>query len=152
MSVRKVTGYPGLFREKLGKEGNRYRIRISRSKEPIQEYFFWGAKRNEAQARAKAIRRWKEIRKVYPVMDRVAFAQIERRKSRTGIVGVRRTTQTVKEHEYDFWEAWWSDRRHNRRSRRFSVNKYGEDDAKKLAVKARRTGLRELRLRETPHK
>lgn len=144
MSVQKVNGYPGLFREELGKEGNRYRIRISRSREPIQEYFFWGVKRTEADARAAAVRRWKEIRKSKPVISRVAFADIERRKSRTGIVGVRRTTQIVKGHEYDFWEAWWSDRRHNRRSKRFSVNKYGEDEAKERAVRARRKGLAEL--------
>jgi len=144
MIVQKVAGYPGLFREELGKEGCRYRIRISRNKEPIQEYFFGGVKRTEAAARALAIQRWKEIRKSLPVIGRVAFAQIERRKSRTGIVGVRRTTQIVKGHEYDFWEAWWSDRRHNRRSKRFSVNKYGEDKAKELAVKSRRHGLAEL--------
>jgi hypothetical protein len=78
------------------------------------------------------------------VIERVAFAEIERRKSRTRMVGVRRTTQTVKGHEQDFWEAWWSDLRHNRRSKRFSVNKYGEDEAKQLAVKARRNGLAAL--------
>jgi hypothetical protein len=144
MTVQKVAGYPGLFREELGKEGSRYRIRIQRNKKPIQEYFFWGVKRTEAKARAQAIQRWKEIRKSLPVIDRIAFAEIERRKSRSRMVGVRRTTQTVKGHEYEFWEAWWSDQRHNRRSKRFSVNKYGEDEAKKLAVKARRDGLAAL--------
>ena len=144
MTVKRVAGYPGLYRERLGKEGSRYRIRISRNHETIQEYFFFGISRTEAEARRRAIRRWKQIRKSLPVIGRVAFAQIQRRRSRSGIVGVRRTTQTVKGHEYDFWEAWWSDRRHNRRSKRFSVNKYGEDKAKHLAVKARRKGLAEL--------
>jgi hypothetical protein len=79
-----------------------------------------------------------------PVITRAAFAEVERRKSQTGIVGARRTTSITKGHEYEFWEAWWSDRRHNRKSRRFSINKYGEDEAKVLAIKARREGLAKM--------
>jgi hypothetical protein len=144
MKVTRVSGYPGLYREELGKEGSRFRIVIHHKNEKTQEYFYFGAKRSEADARAEAIKRWQEIRKTTPVMSRVEFAQVERRKSRTGIVGVRRVPKTVKGHEYYFWEGWWSDRRHNRRVRCFSVDKYGEEEAKKLAIKARRDGLAEI--------
>ena len=144
MNVRRVPGYSGLYREELGKEGNRYRIIITRNKKIIQEYFYFGIVRSEADAHAQAIQRWKEIRKSLPVVTRAAFAEIERRKGRTGIVGVRRVTKVVKGHEYDFWEGWWSDRRGNRRVHGFSANKYGEDKAKELALKARRNGLAEM--------
>ena len=143
MKIKRVSGYPGLYREELGKEGTRFRIRIRRNNETTQEYFFFGVKRSEADARAAAIKRWKELRKSSPVITRTAFAEIERRKSRTGIVGVTQVTQLVKGHEYDFWRAVWTDRRGNRRTRVFSVNKYGGKEAKKLAVKVRRKGLAE---------
>jgi hypothetical protein len=96
MNVKHVSGFPGLFREELGKEGTRFRIVISHGKKKTQEYFFFGAKKSEAEALASAIERWKEIRKSFPVITRVAFAQIERRKSRSGVVGVTRVTQKVK--------------------------------------------------------
>jgi hypothetical protein len=144
MKTSRVKGYPRLYREELGKEGTRFRIVIHRNKKLTQEYFFFGAKKSEEDAFASAIKRWTEIRKSFPVITRREFAQIERRKSATGIVGVRRVTKTTKGFEYDFWVAWWSDRRHNRKSRGFSVNKYGEEEAKKLAIKARQDSLAEL--------
>jgi hypothetical protein len=143
MKITRVSGFPGLYREELGKEGTRFRIVIRRHNEKTQEYFFFGAKKSEADALASAIERWKELRKSLPVLTRTTFAEIERRKSLTGIVGVRRVTQMARGHEYDFWRAVWTDRRGNRRARVFSVNKYGGDEAKKLAVKARREGLAE---------
>jgi AP2 domain len=144
MKIERVHGYPGLFHEELGKEGSRFRIKIQRNRKPIQEYFFFGIKRTEAIARAEAIARWKELRKKYPVISRVAFAEIERRKGQTGIVGVRKVTKIVKGHEYRSWVGWWSDRRHNRRCHSFSVEKYGNEEAKKMAIQARREGLAQL--------
>jgi hypothetical protein len=145
MNIKHVLGFPGLFREELGKEGNRFRIVISHGKKKTQEYFFFGAKKSEAEALASAIERWKEIRKSFPVITRVAFAQIERRKSRSGVVGVTRVTKKFKGFEYDFWRATWTDRRGVRRARVFSVNKYGEADARKEAEAARQKGLDDLR-------
>jgi hypothetical protein len=145
MNIKHVSGFPGLFREELGKEGTRFRIVISHGRKKTQEYFFFGVKRSEAEALAAAIERWKEIRKSFPVITRVAFAQIERRKSRSGVVGVTRVTQKVKGFEYDFWRATWTDRRGARRIRVFSINKYGEDDARKRAEEARQKGLDDLR-------
>ena len=146
--MRRVQGFPGLYREDVGKEGTRYRIIISRNRKRIQEYFYFGVKRSEADARAEAIRRWKEIRDSSPVITRSAFAQIERRKSPSGVVGVRRITSEVKGHPYDFWIAVFSDQRGNKKMRSFSVNKYGEAEAKKLALKARRDALAAMEVRD----
>src|SRR5437762_724705 len=103
MKKKRVPGYPGLYREDLGTEGTRYRIVISSHKQIFQEYFYFGKKVDERTALQKAIARWKEIRKTAPVITRSAFAQIERRKSRSGIVGVRRITGKSKGHLYDYW-------------------------------------------------
>lgn len=143
-TARRVPGCPGLYRENLGREGSRFRIVITRNKTIKQEYFYFKTGQNESAVRKKAIRRWRKIRRSLPVITRSAFAQIERRKSRSGIVGVQRITDTVKKHPYDFWVAVWTDRRGQRRCHKFSVLKYGEDEAKKLAIKARRDGLRDM--------
>jgi len=144
VNARRVLGCPGLYRENLGREGSRFRIVITRNKEITQEYFYFRIGQNESAVRNKAIRRWRAIRRSLPVITRSVFAQIERRKSRSGIVGVQRITDTVKQHPYDFWVAVWTDRRGQRRCRKFSVIKYGEDEAKKLAIMARREGLQAM--------
>ena len=144
MNERRVPGYPGLDREDLGKEGNRFRIVITRGKKITQEYFYIKEGADEAKVRDKAIQRWEEIRRVFPVLTRATFAQVERRKSPSGMVGVRRIVSIVKDHPYEFWIAVWSDHRGNRRMRSFSINKYGEKAAKQLATKARREGLEQM--------
>lgn len=144
MTKKRVPGYAGLYREDLGSEGTRYRIVITRNKKTIQEYFYFGKKTDEGEALKRATARWKEIRKTLPVITRAAFAQIERRKSPSGTVGVRRITAETKGHPYDYWIAVWSDTRHNKKMKKFSVNKYGEEEAKKLAFKARAEGLAQM--------
>jgi hypothetical protein len=139
--MRRVPGYPGLYREMVGRHGTRYRIAICRNRKRIQQYLSFGRKWTKAGARAKAIRQWKAIRDSLPVITRAAFAQIERRKSRSGIVGVRRITKKLKVRRYPFWVAVFSDRRGRKQWRSFSIDKYGEDRAKRLARKARREGL-----------
>jgi len=144
MNQRRVAGYPGLYREELGDLGTRYRIVITRNKKMTQEYFYFGKKHSESEARKQAIKRWKEIRADLPVITRAEFAQIERRKSPSGTVGVRRITEETKGHPYDYWIAVWSDQRGNKKMKKFSVTKYGEKDAEKLARIARAEGLAQM--------
>ncbi|MEM7020588.1 MAG: hypothetical protein AAF512_25010, partial [Pseudomonadota bacterium] len=40
-----------------------------------------------------------------------------------------------------YWEATWPDESHQSVSVRFSVNEYGEDIARQMAIRARRKGL-----------
>ena len=141
MSARRVHRYPGLYREQIPSGEWRFRIVISHHREIIQKYFYFHDEASEARALARAKAAWTEIRKEIPVITRCWNAQIERRKSHTGIVGVRRVTKTTKGHPYDFWIAVWSDRRGRHHSKSFSVHKYGEAEAKALAIKARKDAL-----------
>lgn len=141
MSRRRVHRYPGLYREQIPSGEWRFRIVISHHSEIIQKYFYFHDDDTEVAALLRAKAAWTEIRKRIPVITRCQNAQIERRKSRTGIVGVRRVTKTTKGHPYEFWIAVWSDRRGNHRSKSFSIHKFGEDEAKRLAVGARKKAL-----------
>lgn len=141
---RALKGFPGLYREVNGKEGKRFRILINHNKEIIQEYFYVSNATTEAQAKKSAIARWREWRVLYPVITKRRFREIPRHPTSTGITGVTRIISTVKGHEYEFWKATWTTLRGDKRTRQFSVNKYGETEAKRLAIEARQEALDQI--------
>ena len=120
---------------------SRFRILINHNKEIIQEYFYFGANVSEAKARKNALARWREIRESIPVLTKRRFREVARRPTASGIAGVNRITTCSKGYWYDVWKATWTTRSGVRKSRQFSVNKYGEKKAKRLALEARREAL-----------
>lgn len=138
---RAIKGYPGLYREEYGNEGVRFRILINHNKEIIQEYFYVRALTSEAKTKKQAVARWRELREIYPVITKRKFREIPRNPTSSGITGVTRIIHEVKGYEYEFWKAVWTTSRGKRCSRMFSVSKYGERKAKKLAVEARKEAL-----------
>jgi hypothetical protein len=72
------------------------------------------------------------------------WAELLRRKGRSGIIGVqkivdRRSGKTI------VWKATWSPEPYVVRKRQFSVRKHGARRAKRLAIRARRAGLRRMK-------
>jgi hypothetical protein len=61
-------------------------------------------------------------------------------RNRSGFVGVSRTTSDSGARRVDYWQAHWSDETGRRRSAKFSVERFGEEGAKRRAVRARRRG------------
>lgn len=63
----------------------------------------------------------------------------------SGVAGVRYVEETEyrgdREYTYGYWEAAWSPQPGQRKKRRFSVNKYGDKKALRLAMKARKDGV-----------
>ncbi len=141
---RAIKGYPGLYREDCGKEGKRFRILIHFNKQITQEYFYFGISVSETKAKRAAIQRWRELRSIYPVITKRRFREIPRNVSDSGIPGVTRITSTSKGHEYESWKAVWTTTRGAKLSRQFSVLKYGDKVAKKLAIEARNAALDEV--------
>ena len=138
---RKSNKFPGLYHE-IGSDGSsRFRILINHNKEIIQEYFYYGAKTTEQAAHKAALKRWRELRKEYPVLTRRGFREVVRKPTASGITGVTRITTSSKGHDYDVWKACWTSVRGVRRSKQFSVNKYGEKKAKRMAIEVRREAL-----------
>ena len=138
---RKSNKFPGLYQE-IGNDGStRFRILINHNKEIIQEYFYYGAKRSEQAAYKAALTRWKELRELYPVLNKRRFREVVRKETASGIPGVVRITTISKGHEYDVWKANWTSIRGVRKTKQFSVNKYGEKQAKRLAIKTRQEAL-----------
>lgn len=76
------------------------------------------------------------------------LAKRERSNNTSGVPGVRLVEETDHRWEskptYQYWVAQWSPKKGVRRTRRFSVQKYGYEKAKKLAIKARNKGVAEM--------
>lgn len=99
------------------------------------------------EAAFQAAQKWHdELLAAFPLPNRREFAQHARRKSGSGIVGVRRGKDYTKGKTYDVWIASWSPKRGVYKTKKFSILKYGEERAKQLAIAAREAGLKEMEL------
>jgi len=76
--------------------------------------------------------------------SRRAWAEIRRRKSSSHVVGVQRLVIRRKTRLAVYWMATWSPEVGVVRRMMFSVRKYGAQEAKQLAILARRRGVSEM--------
>jgi hypothetical protein len=103
--------------------------------------------KGRALAAAKAYR--DELLERYPPLTRREFASIPRRHNRSGVTGVYRyakkyTLADGKERESWYWEAHWPTETGQFMRVNFSVNQYGENLARRLAIWARDQGLAQI--------
>lgn len=90
-----------------------------------------------------------ELLKKYPPITRKEVCVIKRSNNKTGITGVctygkRYRLSDGSEKESRYWEANWPDPEGNPVSVNFSVNKYGEEVARSMAIRARRRAMDEI--------
>jgi len=143
---RKGARYPGVSRiDQPEKHNHGFYVRLTRNGKRFAKFFSDIGYGSKEKALSSARRHYAELEKKNPPMSRKAFAQIERRASKTGIVGVSKITKIVKGRAYKFWQATWSPVAGAVRKQAFSIKKYGEAKAKTLAIKARKKGLNEMK-------
>lgn len=81
-----------------------------------------------------------------PMKSRRVWAEMPRRKSKSGIVGVRRAIVRVPGKKLrKYWTVTWSPKRGVVKRRQFSIRKHGEAKARRLAIRARRAGVRSMK-------
>ena len=73
------------------------------------------------------------------------WAEVRRRKGRSGIHGVQKIVDRRSGKPVTVWKATWSPEPYVVRRKQFSVRKHGAKQAKLLAIRARRDGLRNLK-------
>jgi hypothetical protein len=83
----------------------------------------------------------RKLQRKHRPMTRRLWAQIPRRKGRSGVVGVQRVVVRRPGYAQAYWRATWSPRWHVVRRRFFSTRKHGVMVAFTLALRARRAGL-----------
>ena len=125
-----------------------YQVRFMRKGYVTEQFFsdsIYGGKRN-ALAAARVLR--DELEAEYPHYSRKQIANKMNQRNTSGVVGVRLAEEVARhipsKPVYKYWVAQWSPAPGVRKTRRFSVNKYGNAKAYKLALAARRKGVREM--------
>ena len=102
-----------------------------------------GGKRRALRAARKYFR---VLEKKYRPMTRQRWAEMSRRKGKSGIIGVQRAViKRPGQPRRVYWQANWSPSPYVIRRRTFSVRKFGERTAKALAIMARRIGVQTMR-------
>jgi len=103
----------------------------------------YGGKRRAFRAAQKHFR---SLEKKYRPMTRKCWAEMLRRKGKSGIIGVRRMVLRQRgQRRRVYWQANWSPQPYVARRRTFSVRKFGERKARALAILARRIGVQTMR-------
>ncbi len=139
---------PGICRiDQPEKHNHGFFVRLQRNGK-IHSAFFADKKHGgRAPALAAAQEHYpKLLRKLgLPIqMSRRRWAEIRRRKGSSSIVGVQRMVVRRDGKVRKYWKATWSPEPYVIARKVFSVQKYGSRKAKRLAIRARRAGLRSL--------
>ncbi len=102
----------------------------------------YGGKRRAFRA---AQRHFRGLEKKYLPMTRKRWAQLLRRKGKSGIIGVHRVVVRRRgQRRRVYWQANWSPWPYVVRRRAFSARKFGERKAKALAILTRRIGVQTM--------
>ena len=121
-------------------------VRLQSRGKNFSKFFKFTDYKSKAETRRVARECYRQLVLEHPKMSRQENAQ--RKTSRTGeIIGVRRLLKIDTRwagNAYEVWEARWSHKKYQRRVRTFSIEKYGEEEAKRLAIEARLIGLGEM--------
>jgi hypothetical protein len=139
---------------RVDNEGTRthaWRVQIQRQNKVIYKYFSDGVFGGKKSALLAAKTYLGALLSDRANVDWKMWRRTQMRPTNTsGVTGIGRYSTTkvqadgqVKIH-YS-WQAFWKDADGRRRARSFSVSIYGEDEARELAKKARRDGLREVK-------
>ena len=132
-----------------GKSHGGWEVRIQRRGKKYEKFFAdgqHGGRRAAIQA-AKVYRDELEAKlRPYSVKELARSPSV---RNNSGVVGVRRALQVEETDDYiytyTFWIAQWTDGKGKRKTRSFSVDKYGEDEAHRRAIQARTRGVHQAR-------
>lgn len=112
-----------------------YYVRITRSGKQHAKFFSdarWGGQQRAYEA---AQDYFHKLTAQMPLPSQAGRKSV---RNRSGIVGVNRSKSIRRGHTYEYWQAWWGSGR-DRKSAKFSIKKYGTEQAKELAIRARKT-------------
>ena len=96
------------------------------------------------QALAAAQRHYRKLLKRLKPMTRRRWAEIQRRKGSSSIVGVQKQVLRRNGEVRKYWVATWSPEPYVVRQKAFSFWEFGSRKARRLAIRARRAGLRSM--------
>ncbi|MEM9643721.1 MAG: AP2/ERF family transcription factor [Planctomycetota bacterium] len=120
-------------------------VRVTRKRE-LTSWYFGDIEYGSKPKALKAAREYRdELEQGLVGYSSKELAKKTRSNNTSGTVGVRLVEESdprwPSEPTYKYWIAQWSPAKGVRKTKRFSVEKYGHDKAYKLAVAARKKGV-----------
>ena len=124
-------------------------VRLQRKGKMYSAFFTDKMHGGRKQALAAAQAHYLKLRKLLGMprqRSRRWNAEIVRRRGKSGIHGVRRVViRGQSGRRLKYWQAAWSPEFGLVRKRQFSIRKFGENEARRLAIRARRAGVRSMK-------
>jgi len=125
-----------------------WEVRFRRQRGVLEEFFSDSTYGGMGEA-LKEARKFRDANlNEFPKLNRKEIAEIRKKNNPNEKVGVSLVKQTDHRsygvYEYYYYQAYWSPSPGVHKCRRFSVNKYGEEESFKLACKVRDNGLKEM--------
>ena len=139
---------PGICRiDQPAKHNHGFFVRLQRRGKIHSAFFSDKQHGGQAQALAAAQQHYKKLLAKLGLAKhrpRRRWAEIRRRKGSSSFVGVQKLVVRRGSRVRTYWLATWSSEPYVVRRKAFSVRKYGARKAKRLAIRARRAGLRSM--------
>ena len=140
---------PGICRiDQPAKYNHGFFVRLSR-RGKIHSAFFSDKKLGGRELALDAAQKhYRQLRKKLgqpKTNSRRFWAELPRRKSRTGIIGVQKIVDRRSRKPRTYWKATWSPEPYQVARKEFSERKYGARKARRLAIRARRAGVRSMK-------
>lgn len=122
-----------------------WQVRVQRRGVKRSRFFSDRRHGGRRQALLKAREHRDQLLEKMPPFSRKTRARRKTSRNASGVVGVSLVTTSGKYGlRYEFWQATWSPRLGERKRVKFSIGKYGDKKAFRLARDARRDGLRAM--------
>jgi len=112
-----------------------YYVRLKRQGKQVAKFFSDSKYGGQNKAQQAAQTYYQELLEQFPAVSQAGRKTV---RNTSGYVGVSKTSSLRKGHEYEYWQACWGSGA-DRKSVKFSIQKYGTIRAKQLAIQARRS-------------
>lgn len=118
----------------VGTQG--WQVRLQRNTIRYSKFFSDRQYGNAALAK-KAAQQWRDqLLETSNLAEQARICRTSPR-NRSGVIGVSKVTVTTNGASYQFWQATWSPQPGVRKTIKFSISRYGDQEAFRLAVIAR---------------
>lgn len=129
-----------------------WQVRFKRKGKPKSQFFNDNKFGSEEQA-LEAAKLFRDAMETELAIGKITRG-IGGSQSKSGIVGVNRTISKSKKpygtYTYYDWQAQWTDEFGKRNTKRFSVSRWGEEEALRRAIEARQNGIAKSKTEDDP--
>ncbi len=147
--MNKPSRTPGICRiDQPSKRTHGFFVRVQRNGKIHSAFFTDLSHGGNAEALAAAQRYYKELLLILgpsKQSNRRVWAEKRVSHNTSGIHGVGKLVRYHKGKVWKYWQASWSPEPHVVRRMIFSIRKYGTREARRLAILARREGVRQMK-------